>query len=115
MVDVKRVLVFRNQNPLGLPMPQKIGGPLVTSLGVGVARFIAVQDQADNVARMPLVKISLLVRTDHVIRWGSDIGQIPNLAQVVTPAAKRMHVSHRCSSSVLGESTLGDRTRTATF
>ena len=88
MVDVKARLRVGCQDPLLLPIPQKASGSGVSVVGVVVTRFIAIEDQSNDVRRVSLIQCVLQFRSDHVVGWGDDVTEAAHMAQIVAQPAE---------------------------
>ena len=59
-----------------------------------VARLVAIEDQPNDVRRVPLVELILQLGADHVVRRSDRRRSASRLPQVVTQSAKGLNFRH---------------------
>src|SRR5262249_43348363 len=102
VVNINGWLRFAEQHPLAPPIFEKLPGPGVAVVALVVARFLAIENQADHVGRVLFVKLVLQRRTNHIVGWSHHGAQRADMAQVVTNATKRLNLWHGSSGPTRG-------------
>ena len=75
VIDVQAGCPVADQYAVLLPTLEEPGSPLVTGRLGDVAGFVAIENQADDVAGVLLVEPVLLCGVDHVVGGSHDIRQ----------------------------------------
>jgi hypothetical protein len=94
MVDVNRGHRFGGQDPFAPPVPEEAGRSRVAIVDVVVARFIAIENQTNNIGRVCLVELALQVGANHVVRRRNDLRQRTDVLEIVTQSTKGLNLGH---------------------
>src|SRR5262249_8229226 len=96
MISVEGAGRVLMQHVVTEPIAQKAGRAGIAVVGVVVAGFFLVENEADDVIGAAVVQSLLQGRVDDVVRWSDDVAQGADAAQVIPVSAKRANVGHGC-------------------
>ena len=93
MVDVDRAFVFGFENTVPPPGFEVLGCSIVDRL-IFHQVVASIENQANDVVIIAIVKRGLELGVDDIVGWGDDVRERSYFAQVIPKSTKRLNICH---------------------
>jgi hypothetical protein len=91
---IKLRLGRSSQDVFFLPGRIELGRTGISVIPGVVLRSLLAENQTDYILGMPLVKLLLLLRRNHVIGRGDDLAEVADFSSIIRDPAERDNHSH---------------------